>query len=312
MKHLFKSLLYFSPVEKRGILLLLALIVIAGLCTNWVHTWQRNKYSTLADTVWQASVHKQYAQLMATIDQKKTDNRRNYTNHNKPFQANTTTLLTPFNPNTADSITFRQLGLPAWMAHNILSYRAKGGKFRKAEDFKKIYGLTEVQYTSLSPYIYIYHQDTARSTTTIYTPRPPQQITVKHEAGTIVDLNRADTTQLKMIPGIGSGIAGMIDGFRQRLGGFYSVEQLGEIDLDVAQLHPWFSIDTTCIRRINLNRASVSQLRSHPYINFYQAKAIVEYRKKEGTIRSLKPFALCEEFSGEDLERIDHYVCFDE
>ena len=44
----------------------------------------------------------------------------------------------PFDPNRTDSVTFCRLGLPAWMAKNILRYRSKGGKFRKAEDFKKV------------------------------------------------------------------------------------------------------------------------------------------------------------------------------
>ncbi len=121
----------------------------------------------------------------------------------------------------------------------------------------------------------------------------------------------ADTAELKKIPGIGSGIARLIVGYRQRLGGFYQIEQLKDIHLDVRQLQTWFSIKPEDIRRINLNRSSVDRLRSHPYINFYQAKAIVEYRKKKGSLTSLKPFTLYEEFTEADLERINHYVCFE-
>ena len=129
--------------------------------------------------------------------------------------------------------------------------------------------------------------------------------------GTLVDLNRADTTELKKIPGIGSGIARLIIGYRQRLGGFYNITQLQEIHLDTTQLQSWFSIDTRAIHLINLNRSSIERLRNHPYINFYQAKAFVEYRKKKGDLHSLKPFALYEEFSDTDLEKISHYVCFE-
>ena len=134
---------------------------------------------------------------------------------------------------------------------------------------------------------------------------------IKYEPGTILDLNRADTTELKKIPGIGSGIARLIVGYRQRLGGFYQIEQLIDINLNIQQLRAWFSIDPANVHRINLNRISVDRLRSHPYINFYQAKAIVEYRKKKGSLTSLKPFSLYEEFTETDLERIGHYVCFE-
>jgi hypothetical protein len=86
----------------------------------------------------------------------------------------------------------------------------------------------------------------------------------KYPSGTLVDLNRADTTELKKIPGIGSGIARLIIGYRQRLGGFYNITQLQEIHLDTTQLQSWFSIDTRAIHLINLNRSSIERLRHHP------------------------------------------------
>ena len=116
---------------------------------------------------------------------------------------------------------------------------------------------------------------------------------------------------MKKIPGIGSGIARMIAGYRQRLGGFYRIEQLAEINLDYEQLRPWFSIRADSIRRINLNKAGIERLRRHPYINFYQAKAFVEYRRKHGELRNLRIFTLHEDFTADDLERIGHYVCFE-
>ena len=125
------------------------------------------------------------------------------------------------------------------------------------------------------------------------------------------ETDNVHTTELKKIPGIGSGIARLIIGYRQRLGGFYNITQLQEIHLDTTQLQSWFSIDTRAIHLINLNRSSIERLRNHPYINFYQAKAFVEYRKKKGDLHSLKPFALYEEFSDTDLEKISHYVCFE-
>ena len=133
----------------------------------------------------------------------------------------------------------------------------------------------------------------------------------KYEPGTLVNLNKADTTELKKIPGIGSGIARMIVNYRNRLGGFYKVEQLREINLDASQLLSWFSIDEADIQKIPVNKSSVDRLRNHPYINFYQAKAIVEYRRKHGNLQSLKPLVLYEEFKETDLERIAHYLSFE-
>lgn len=133
----------------------------------------------------------------------------------------------------------------------------------------------------------------------------------KYEPGTLVNLNKADTTELKRIPGIGSGIARMIVNYRNRLGGFYKVEQLREINLDAGQLISWFSIDETDIQKISVNKSSIDRLRSHPYIDFYQARAMVEYRRKHGNLQSLKPLVLYEEFNETDLERIAHYLSFE-
>ena len=55
----------------------------------------------------------------------------------------------------------------------------------------------------------------------------------------------------------------------------------------------------------------MDRLRRHPYFDFYQAKAIVERRKKHGPLRSMKAFALYEEFTEADFERMRHYVSFE-
>ena len=218
-----------------------------------------------------------------------------------------------FDPNTADSTTFLSLGLPPWMIKNILHYRHKQGKFRHPEDFRKIYGLTEEQYQTLHPYIQITEDFSSKDKDTIrlLTVQSIQRDTlVKYQPGTVVSLNSADTTELKKIPGVGSTIARMIVNYRERLGGFCRVEQLQEIHLKAERLRPWFSIDTDQIHRINLNKAGMERMMRHPYINYYQAKVIIEYRKKKGILKSLKQLSLYEEFTPIDLERIEPYICY--
>lgn len=320
MQNPFKDFFYFSRGERRGILVLVAGIVFIVLLGYIYPYWRERQPFPTEAAERQAVATAEYEAFMASVQQQEQRRERKFPAYSKYSKKEATVAtLAPFNPNTADSITLCKLGLPGWMAKNILHYRSRGGKFRKAEDFRKIYGLTEEQYGTLLPYIYIAPEDTARMTTRLYNPPSaadstlmPETIVYKYPAGTIVDLNLADTTELKRIPGIGSGIARLIAGYRQRLGGFYSIEQLQEINLDYRQLLPWFRIDSTAIRPINLNRAGIERLRNHPYINFYQAKAFVEYRKKKGALRNLKPFSLYEEFTEADLERIGHYVCFEE
>ncbi len=315
MQHPFKEYFYFSRRERRGILVLTAAIIVVFL-TGQFYPYLRRQSLSHEERLRQTAAVAEYEAFLASIEEKEPEWKR----RSIPYAAKHSSTLTPFpfNPNTADSALFRQLGLPGWMAHNILHYRRKGGKFRKEEDFKKIYGLTEEQYQTLSPYIRIAPEDTVKDTRRIHlflaehdSTASPKSIQYKYPAGTVVDLNLADTTELKKIPGIGSHIARLITGYRQRLGGFYSIEQLQDIHLDYRPLQSWFHVDPQKIRPINLNRSGVEKLRNHPYINFYQAKAFVEYRKKNGMLRNLKPFVLYEEFSEADLEKIAHYVCFE-
>ena len=289
--------------------MLTAVICIVFLAGYLISAWQRKEPSP-DDIAIQADAEQEYEEFIASLEEKEQPSERQYTTYKKK-EENIPVILASFNPNTTDSITFRRLGLPAWMAKNILHYRAKGGKFRKPEDFKKVYGMTEEQYSALLPYIHIPPEDTVHHIPQLYIAQNVPMKNIKYEPGTILDLNRADTTELKKIPVIGSASARLIIGYRQRLGGFYQIEQLKDINLNIQQLRAWFSIDPANVHRINLNRISVDRLRSHPYINFYQAKAIVEYRKKKGSLTSLKPFSLYEEFTETDLERIGHYVCFE-
>ena len=311
MQNLFKDFFYFTRGEKRGILILIAAICIVFLGGYLISARQRRNKMSPDGRSLQATSQQAYEEFITSLEEQEQSGKKQYTSYKQKNEESIPIILTSFNPNTADSITFRHLGLPAWMIKNVLHYRAKGGKFRKTEDLKKIYGMTEEQYSVLSPYIHIPPEDTARHTSQLYITQTVPVENIKYETGTVLDLNLADTTELKKIPGIGSGIARLIVGYRQRLGGFYQIKQLKDINLDIQQLQAWFNIDPANVHRINLNRTGVDRLRSHPYINFYQAKAIVEYRKKKGSLTSLKPFSLYEEFTKADLERISHYVCFE-
>lgn len=300
---MWKDFFYFTRAQRRGIIVLVILIVSVFTACWFVPPRQDN---VRTDT---EAFQKEYEAFVASISEQKQERRAGYAEHNWHREV----ILAPFDPNTADSVTFLNLGLPAWMAKNILRYRGRGGTFRKPEDFKKIYGLTKEQYDVLLPYISIHESYSRKDTVRLYTRQEKRDTAevYKYPAGTVVDLNRADTAELKKIPGIGSGIARMIVGYRSRLGGFYDVNQLEEIHLAAKELRSWFNVEPDVIRRLNLNKAGIERLKAHPYINFYQAKVIVEYRKKKGNLHSLKQLSLYEEFTPQDMERIGHYVCFE-
>ena len=133
----------------------------------------------------------------------------------------------------------------------------------------------------------------------------------KYPEGTQIDVNSADTVELKKIPGIGSGIAGSIVRYRERLGGFYALNQLEEVKHVTPDLLKWFKLENDSVRKVEINKASLDKLRAHPYLNFYQAKIIIEHRRTKGAIKSLSQLALYEEFAEKDLNRLSAYISFD-
>ncbi|MDH6356934.1 helix-hairpin-helix domain-containing protein [Parabacteroides sp. PF5-9] len=137
----------------------------------------------------------------------------------------------------------------------------------------------------------------------------------KYPDGTLVELNSADTTMLKKVPGIGSSFSNRIVKYRQLLGGFYTVSQLGEvygIDEDrYKALEKWFTVNPQSIRKRSINSMTPDSLYRHPYINARQAKAILNLRRQKGKLTGWDNLHLLEEFTESDLTRIKPYLSFE-
>lgn len=221
--------------------------------------------------------------------------------------------LFPFDPNTADSTQLLRLGLQPWQVRNIYKYRAAGGVYRQPRDFARLYGLTLKQYRRLEPYIRIKEEDMpAERYFYKYEPieeRDTMKYPIKLQAEERIVLNCADTAQLRKVPGIGPYFARKIVEYRERLGGYYRVQQLLEIEDFPETAVDFFIIpDDTQLRKLNINRLSLNELKRHPYLNFYQARAIVDYRRLHGTIQSLDQLSLLRDFPREAIERLTPYV----
>lgn len=219
-----------------------------------------------------------------------------------------------FDPNTADSTQLLRLGLQSWQVKNIYKYRAAGGVYRKKEDFARLYGLTVKQYRELEPYIQISDDYLPASTIIkeekIVYQRDTLRYPVKIAEGETIDLNINDTSLYKKVPGIGSYYAHRIADYVQRLGGFVSIDQLDEIEGFPQEAKKYFSVGTSQVRQLNVNRLSLTELKRHPYINYYQAKAITDYRRQHGPLHSLDDLQLLPEFPEASITRLKPYICF--
>lgn len=223
-----------------------------------------------------------------------------------------------FDPNTADSAQLRRLGLQTWQIRNIYKYRAAGGIYREKTDFARLYGLTVKEYRELEPYIRI-SPDYLPAATLV---KEGAVATAKHDTTSVhhypqkiaetahVVLNTADTTELMTVPGIGPYFARKIVQYGQRLGGYVNVDQLDEIENFPAESKRFLVVEGATPQKLNVNKLTLNELKRHPYINFYQAKDITDYRRLHGPIKSLQDLRLLKDFPQAAIERLLPYVTY--
>lgn len=226
----------------------------------------------------------------------------------EPSQAKSFTgELFRFDPNNLSLDGWLKLGLNERTSKIIDNYRNKGGKFYKPDDLKKIWGMPEGFYERVKNYIVIEPLQKNFNQT-----NSPRQVFEKPERKIVlVTINEADTAALIALPGIGSRLASRIVNFREKLGGFYSVDQIGETyglqDSVFQKIKSYLQISGS-VKKLNVNTATKDELKMHPYIKWNLANAIVEYRNQHGNFKSLdelKNIALMDEVM---FEKIVHYL----
>ena len=219
-----------------------------------------------------------------------------------------------FDPNDLSREGWIKLGLPEHLTQTILHFIERGGRFHKPEDLKKIYGLHAEDYERLFPYVHIINKpepapklsgfyskeinigNRVKKTDSLFNTLPAR---IPGETASVyvskhlevTDINGADTSQWSRLPGIGTKLALRIVHFREKLGGFYQVEQVGETfglpDSTFQKIKPVLQINPARIVLIHINTATKEALQLHPYIRWQIASAIVEYRNQHGKFRSV-------------------------
>lgn len=271
--------------------------------------------------------------LRSSEDKEKFPNKTEYANKPRQYTRKQPYYKVPekqyelfyFDPNTADSTQLLRLGLQPWQVRNIYKYRAAGGRYNKPTDFARLYGLTLKQYKRLEPYIKIEKEVMAADVYKSSQNLSVKDTTVKKDSALIgyytkikegeqIDINTADTSELKHIPGIGSYYAKRIVSFRQRLGGIANVHQLLEIQgfpessLKYMTTGQSASTRQLPITRIRINHLDVNSLSRHPYIRYVQAKEIMNHRRLRGPIKKADDLRRLPSFTDKEVERLNPYI----
>lgn len=295
---MFKDFFYIRKSDRKALLFVLCVMTVALVVILLTESRTDSTPQYAADTLQQQRLYGNYDQEPRYYQ----------------TEGGRTVERFPFDPNTADSTQLLRLGLRPWQVRNIYKYRQKGGIYRKKEDFARLYGLTVKEYRELEPYIRISSDYTTPASALVGEEERYERDTLKYpiktEVPQSVNLNTTDTMLLRKVPGIGEAFARRIVRYGQRLGGYVSPEQLREIEDFPESAIPYFVVQQPHTQKINLNKLTLNQLQRHPYINFYQAKAITEYRRLRGPLQSLQDLKLLKDFPPEAIQRLEPYVEF--
>ena len=201
----------------------------------------------------------------------------------------------PFNPNTMTEEEGLRMGLTDRQVRNIINYRESGGHFYSKKDLGRLYTISESDFEQLEPFIVL--PVVSRETRTGREQAKSKEMkngtetekTVKREIP-IVDVNVVDSATLVELPQLGSYTAGRIVSYREKLGGFISLEQLREVKgIDSARyeaIFPYLRLESVEIKQLDVNRSDFKTLVNHPYLNYNQVKTIVNHREKKGMVKN--------------------------
>ncbi|MDN5289767.1 MAG: hypothetical protein PWQ06_6 [Anaerophaga sp.] len=253
--------------------------------------------------------------------------------HEKSHRHNNSYHFKPFDPNHVTVTELDRMGLPHYVIINWVKYLESGGSFSEPGDIGRIYGLDSLLAKELSQFvcfsgqaeqISLYQQyEQSESISTVpevsysdFDDSKEGNNASDHLSDTayVIELNSATASALKQLRGIGDVLSERIINYRELLGGFYHKEQVCEVYGISKELYESIRhhlvVNKQPYRKMDINKASVRYLRKHPYLNFYQARDIVEYRKRNGDITSVEELKRIESIDGKTYEKIVPYFNF--
>ena len=215
-----------------------------------------------------------------------------------------------FDPNTVAKEELLSFGLPEKSVDRMIKFRNAGGKFLEPEELENVYGMKKDWVEQLLPWMEILKSEKAN----------PKEINLKKKIAEkkenpITDVNTADFEDWQNLIGIGPYYEDKIMGYREKLGGFVSVDQILEVNglPDSVKQSILPALRTSDIfRKLKINSASTKEMAIHPYITWKEANAIYNYRKQHGPFKSRTDLEKMLALQPGFIDRIIPYLDFTE
>lgn len=292
-KQFIREYFTFSRAERRGIIILVVLIILTLAFRLVLPALMRQSHGE------KSTFDEDIREWINTITENETGKTDSVYIEST---GNTNISLFDFDPNVISSDDIKKLGVSNNVRKAWVKYRVKGGRFYRKEDLRRIYGLDSVTYERLEPYIITGQKMNQRTTGSQHANRNVLTI----------ELNNATQEEFEKLIGIGPVLARRICKYRKLLGGFYRISQLNEVfgitDSIVKINEHFLSIDKSVIEKININGADFRTLSRHPYISDFEAKAILHYREMIGFIESSNELVLNNLISDSVFTKLTDYL----
>jgi len=285
-----KEYLSFSKKERIALVILVFFILLFIIAPFFYHPFKSAPAFTVSSL--QSELDK-----LATNSNDSLQTPASYTNNSTKA---TSFTLFYFNPNTATADELKQLGLRDKTVATLINYRSKGGVFRTPIDLSKLYGLTKEEAERLMPFVKITGQQQQHS----FLQNDKQYVSSYKQKPQVININTATVEQWKALPMIGDALSSRIVKYRDKIGGFRTIEQVrttyGVSDSTFALIKPFLTItnaaqtspqqpsSASSFTKININTATEATLKSNPAIKENIAKAIVIYRQQHGKFSSVE------------------------
>lgn len=289
-KYLFKAYFNYTVKEQRAIVVLMIVISVlqvALIVLHWVPVNGKSRNDLLSQDVDSNNISNSVNSNASEVKSK------NNSSSSKLFS---------FNPNTNSISDWMKLGLSEKQGQAIIKYVSKGGSFKIKNDLKKMHVIKPTLLQQWWDYILLPEEMIEKNEIS-------NQDNIKQkEPLTKLNINTASIEELDKLPLIGEGRAKAITSYRDKLGGFMSINQLLEVkcipDSVFQVLQSYIFTDGKINRPVNINADSLF----HPYLPKSFAKMIVSYRQQHGNYQRIEDLRILPLYDDKIIRKIAPYL----
>lgn len=291
-----KSHFTFNKRQRSGILLLL-LLITSLLCVYWFVDFSKESRLDTSSKEIVALQNELDSLRLAEVERRKPK-------------------IYPFNPNFITDYKGYKLGMSNEEIDRLLKFREEEKWINSIADFKNVTKVSDSLLNKISPYFKFPEWVTNPKPTKSFRNKRSDNGFVEKPFDQKIDLNEATEAQLQQVSGIGKALSSRIVSYRNKLNGFSNDKQLYAVyGLDSAVVKRTLNLFTVKepkdIEKMNINKASASDIATIPGISFDLAKKIWEYRRLREKITNFEELKKIDGISESKLQLIQLYLSID-